>query len=212
MMHRPAEGLDISERHPFGDRKVSEEEFAAWRDEDARAEWVDGEVIVMSPANYEHVTLDGWILSILRIFAEHHDLGEVIGPELQIRLAKQRRRRVPDILFVAKERRQIIHANHVEGAPDLVMEIVSPDSVSRDWREKYQEYDSAGVREYWVLDPMSENGEAYTLSAQNTFQSTDEKDGKVISTVLPGFYLRPEWLWQKPLPKVLDVLRELGVP
>lgn len=210
-MHRPMEDIDLSERHPFGGRKVSEEEFVAWCDEDVKAEWVDGEVIVMSPSSFEHVTLDGWLLSVLRIFAEHHDLGAVAGPELQVRFANQRRRRVPDVLFVAKARRQVVHENHVEGAPDLIMEIVSPDSVSRDWRQKYQEYEAAGVREYWVLDPLSQSGEAYALSAENKYNSIEEHDGKVASTVLPGFYLRPAWLWQEPLPKVLDVLKELGV-
>ncbi|MDE3091156.1 MAG: Uma2 family endonuclease [Chloroflexota bacterium] len=205
---------------PLPRRRMTEDEFVAWCDEDVKAEWVDGEVIVHSPANIKHVRLDKFLLQVLDGFVTPHDLGEVIGPEFQIRLGALRRRRVPDILFVAKERLDILKPNHVEGAPDLVMEIVSPDSLARDWRDKYLEYEAAGVREYWIIEPMAERVEAYTLgfvvSAQPNgedkhYARIDEEDDAIHSTALPGFYLKPAWLWQDPLPKVVEVLRELKV-
>ena len=190
--------------------RMTEDEFVAWCDEDVKAEWVDGEVIVHSPANIKHVRLEKFLLQVVDGFVTHHDLGEVIGPEFQIRLGALRRR-VPDILFVAKERLDIIQSNHIEGAPDLVMEIVSPDSLARDWREKYLEYEAVGVREYWVIEPMAERVEAYALGEDKRYARIEEKDDAVHSLVLPGFYLKPAWLWQDPLPKVVDVLRELQV-
>jgi Uma2 family endonuclease len=129
-----------------------------------------------------------------------------------VRLAKQRRRRVPDLLFVSKERSHLLRPNHLEGAPDLSVEIVSPDSQSRDRRDKFAEYEAAGVREYWIVDPLSRTVEAYALHAAGKFrliEATD--DGRLASAVLPGFYLRPDWLWQEPLPDVIATLRELGV-
>jgi len=133
-------------------RPMTEEEFEAWCDEDVRAEYVDGEVIVHTPASTRHNDVMWFLGTLLNLFASHHDLGRVLGPELQVRL-RPGLRRVPDLFFVAKARADIIHEKHIEGAPDLVIEIVSPDSVVRDWREKYFEYEAAGIREYWVIDP-----------------------------------------------------------
>jgi Uma2 family endonuclease len=202
--------VELSDGKPHPGRRMSEEEFVEWCDDQTRAEWVDGEVIVMAPVSDEQGDLQGWLISLLRFFIEHRDLGVLRGPESQVRLGLQRRRRTPDVLFVAKSRRDIIRRNHVEGAPDLIMEIAAPESLSRDWREKYLEYERAGVREYWVIDPMSKRVEAYTLATQG-YVPTAESDGKIPSIVLPGFYLRPRWLWQESMPKVADALRELGV-
>jgi Uma2 family endonuclease len=191
--------------------RMTEEEFVAWCDEDTKAEWVDGEIIMPPPANLQHVDLAGFLLIVVRLFATHRGLGMAYGPELQVRFSTLRRRRVPDLLFVSAERMNILKTTEVDGAPDLIVEIVSPDSPARDWREKYLEYETAGVREYWVVDPMSRRFEGYVLDAEGRYVRVEEKAGVVFSTVLPGFFLKPAWLWQEPLPNPLEVLRELGV-
>lgn len=202
---------EVNVRQIVGSHAMSEAEFLAWRDEDIRAEWVNGEVIIMSPASTRHVRLVGLLLQVIGIFAKHHQSGEVFGPELQVHFEELRRWRVPDLLFVASERLQIVKPTYVEGAPDLVIEIVSPDSLARDWREKYLEYEAAGVREYWIIDPMSERVEAYTLSERSYSLIQEREDKGLPSTVLPGFYLNPAWLWQDPLPNPLEILKELAV-
>jgi len=192
-------------------RQMTEEEFVTWCDEDTRAEWVDGEVIMPSPASLNHVDLAGFLNFILRGFVTTRGLGVVYGPELQVRFAALRRRRVPDLLFVSTARMNILKTTEVEGAPDLIIEIVSPDSLARDWREKYLEYEATGVQEYWIIDPMAQRVESYTLSTDGRYALSEEKDGAIPSSVLTGFFLRPTWLWQEPLPNPLDILRELGV-
>lgn len=189
------------------DRKLSEEEFLAWCDEDVKAEWVDGQVIMMSPANVQHVNLTSFLISLMRIWVEDRDLGEVFGLELMTRLSP-RSRRVPDLVFVAKDRLQNLRRNHLEGPPDLAIEVVSPDSLVRDWREKYLEYQSAGLREYWVIDPANQRVEAYRL-VDGAYQEIAPDHGYIDSCVLAGFYLRDEWLWRAELPKVRDVLKEI---
>jgi Uma2 family endonuclease len=89
------------------------------------------------------------------------------------------------------------------------MEIVSPDSEARDWRTKYQEYESAAVQEYWVVDPGAEVMEAYRLSSNGMFEQIPEQDDRLTSQIVPGFFMRPDWLWQSPPPPLLGVLREL---
>jgi Uma2 family endonuclease len=154
----------------------------------------------MAPANLEHVDLNGWLLTLLRLFVEQRDAGAVLGPELLVRLTASRR--VPDLFFLKKENLHRLRPTCLDGAPDLAVELISPDSAARDWREKYLEYESIGVGEYWVIDPLGDD---------RRFHLNPAKDDKIASGVLPGFYLRPSWLWQKPLPRVAGVLREMGV-
>ena len=177
-----------------------------------KAEWVDGEVIIMSPSSYRHVELVGWLQTILATYASAHGLGKVVGPEFIVRLGARRRLRVPDLLFITKDRLHLIRTNHLEGAPDLAIEVVSPDSQSRDRRDKYRDYEASGVREYWIIDPINEDLEVHVLEDQGLYRPMRVEAGRVASTVLSGFSLRVEWLWQSPLPNEWQTLRSLGLP
>ena len=202
---------DVPEVKPHPGRRMTEEEFVEWSG-DAWVEWVDGEVIVMSPVNRRrHTQLFGFIHRVLAEYVEQRDLGEVLTEPFQMRLGQQRRRRSPDLMFVGKARKGAVRPTYLEGPADLIIEIVSPESLARDWREKYLDYEAGGVREYWVIDPMSQRAETYALGDNRTFAPVPEVEGKINSAVVPGFYLRPQWLWEESMPKVADALREMGV-
>ncbi|HET6881408.1 MAG TPA: Uma2 family endonuclease [Pirellulales bacterium] len=200
--------FDFASLKPHPGRLLSEDEFLAWCDEDVRAEWVDGEVIVMSPASWVHAKLSRLLIGLLGNFVETKKLGEVVGTEFTVRL-NSNRRRIPDVLFIANDRLPNLQPKHLEGAPNLIIEVVSDDSVDRDWRTKYQEYEASGVDEYWIVDPLDQRLEAYAAGDDKTYQRIVPHAGKVASGVVPGFYLRPEWLWQQPLPTVQELLCEL---
>lgn len=204
---------EIADGKPHPGRRMTEEEFVAWADEDTRAEWVDGEVIVISPTSRKHTRLVGFVFQIMNMFVEEHDLGEVLGGEYTTRISQgaSTRRRLPDVLFVATDRLSFLKKNHLEGAPNLIVEVVSPDSVARDWREKYHEYEQAGVREYWVIDPLAKRVEGYALGADCNYTPIPETEGALHSTLLTGFFLKPAWLFQDPLPKIREVMRDLGL-
>jgi Uma2 family endonuclease len=195
---------------PLPKLEMTEDEFVAWCDSETRAEWVDGKVVVMSPSSVEQDDLTGWLGGILRIFLDHHDLGRVLGPNITARFANQRRRRVPDLLVVLKPRLNLIMKNHIEGAPDFIVEIVAPESQTRDRREKYSEYEKAGVREYWILDPVSQQLEAYVLKRGKYVEIKSEND-VWRSTILNGFYLKSAWLWRALLPTLAAVVKEMGL-
>jgi len=152
--------------------------------------------------------LNGWLVTLISTYVEERDLG-IVHFNMLFRMPG--RRRIPDLFVVKKENLRRLRPTALDGPADLIIEIVSPDSLSRDWREKYLEYESAGVGEYWVIDPQSQLVECYTLGADRHFRPNAAKDDKIVSTVLEGFYLRPSWLWQEPLPRVAGVLREMGV-
>lgn len=190
---------------------MTEEEFVAqYYDEDVKVEFVGGRVIIVPPESRQDETIRWFVGKILSIFAECHNLGEVYGPNFAVRL-RAGLRRVPDLLFVSRERLSLLRKSHLEGPPDLALEIVSPDSAARDWHDKYLEYETAGVQEYWVIDPQVRRVDVYRLNEAGGYEALPLEEGAYRSTVAPGFRLRPDWLWQEPLPNTLDILRELDV-
>ena len=188
---------------------MTEEEFLAWVDEFTDAEWVDGEVIIMSPVGDRHADINRWLTTLLSMYIEEHDLGQIRGDVL-VRMVKPRALRVPDIYFYTTQRASLQGATIFEGPPDIIFEIVSPDSTTRDYRDKVKNYQASGVKEYWIIDPLSKRAEVNEL-VKGTFRSIEEKEGSLHSKVLKGFWLRTDWFWQMPLPKIKDVLRELGM-
>ncbi len=192
-------------------KKMTYEEFLNWCDEDTRAEWVDGEVVMVSPASLPHQEIGWWVGHLLQVFAEERALGKVLGAPFQMRLAELQRGREPDLLFIAKEHLDRLKETYLDGPADLVVEIVSPESGPRDRGEKYYEYEAAGVREYWLIDPDRQQAEFYRLNQEKKRYEliSPDADGVYRSQVVPGFWLKVSWLWQRPLPRVLDVLREL---
>ncbi|MGH9801602.1 MAG: Uma2 family endonuclease, partial [Blastocatellia bacterium] len=97
----------------------------------------------------------------------------------------------------------------LDGPADLSVEIISPESVRRDRKVKFKEYESAGVGEYWLIDPDHKKAEFYQLDASGRYQLAKLKAGVYHSKAVAGFWLRVDWLWQPPT--VLDALRELKV-
>src|SRR5205823_5930416 len=131
-------------------RRMTEQEFVDWCDAETWAEWVNGRVLFMSPVSFEHARIAEFLRRLVGDFVDDHDVGIVVSEPFQIRFADLRRRRSPDIIFISKNRIPEPHETHFEGAPDLIIEVVSWDSQNRDRREKFIEYESAGVREYWI--------------------------------------------------------------
>lgn len=148
--HKDSPDLVASLSLPVGaEHGMTEEGFVscAFQQETA-VEWVDGELILMSPITVQHDELCNWLSRLLAIYAEDHDLGTVHGPEVQVRFATIPSRRQPDVVFLSKTNRHRLCEKYIEGPPDLIVEIVSPDSIDRDWHDKFKEYELAGVGEY----------------------------------------------------------------
>ena len=192
---------------------VSADEYMDWvLRTGANAEWVEGEIIMMAPSGPEQQDLNWWLCTLVRHYVDYKDLGIVLMDTFTRLTVPRQQVRAPDVLFVQKSRANIVVGNKaIGGAPDLIMEVVSHDSQARDWREKYHDYEAAGVREYWIIDPATQARETYALSAQGRYQRLAEQDGRLVSTVIPGWFLRPEWMWRDPRPSVLQLLPELGI-
>ena len=203
----PKQGVVTTRREP-PHAKLSYEEFLAWADEDTLAEWVDGEISMASPASKVHQDIAGLLHSVLRAFIEQHNLGLVLSAPFQMKLEHGRE---PDLLFIAAEHLGRLKQTYLDGPADLVVEIVAPESAARDRGDKYYEYEAGGVPEYWLIDPQRQRAEFYCLQDDLYRLVQPDAEGVYRSAVVPGLWLRVAWLWQEPLPPVLDVLRELGV-
>jgi Uma2 family endonuclease len=189
--------------------KMSYEEFLAWADEDTWAEWVNGEVVVLTPASKRHQDLTSFLASLLRVFVEVHQLGMVLFAPFQMKIGPDLPGREPDILFIAREHLDRLQNAFLDGPADLVVEVISRDSRARDRGEKFYEYEQGGVREYWLLDYLRRQAEFYQLGSDGIYHvAPADADGVYRSAVLEGLWLREEWLWQEPLPTLLSVLRE----
>lgn len=191
--------------------KMTYEEFLAWYD-GRHAEWVDGEVILMSPVSTQHQLLVGFLAALIQLWVEDQQLGQVLTAPFQMKLALRPSGREPDILFIARERAALLTDRYLDGGADLAIEVISPDSRTRDRRDKYHEYEQAGVREYWVLDPSRSQAEFFRLNSHGVYERMlVDADGIFRSHVLAGLWLKIDWLWQEPLPPLMSVLKEWGL-
>lgn len=191
---------------------VSFEEFMDWIDEDTRAEWVDGAIIMASPASDNHQDIVDFLVAVIRPYVRHQQLGWIRSGPFVMRTIVRPSGREPDILFVVNERMDLVRKTYLDGPADLAVEIISPESIGRDRGDKFVEYEAAGVREYWLIDPLRDQLEFYQLGADERYRLVPiGADGIYRSIVLPGFWLRTDWLLQRPLPDEIDVLKELGL-
>jgi len=188
------------------------EEFLQWADEGTMAEWVDGEVIVMTPASMRHQDLAVFVVALLRLFVEQRQAGKVLCAPFQMKTGEDLAGREPDAVFVSREHLDRLGDTYLNGPADLAVEIISQESRSRDRRDKFREYEQGGVREYWLIDPIREQAEFYCLDENGTYRlAAIDEEGIFRSVVLAGLWLKVHWLWQDPLPPLMSMLREWGL-
>ena len=199
-------------RPPPAEAKLSPwEQFDALPD-DTKAELIDGELVYAMPVNERHNAVQLFIQTVLALYVVKQGLGRVFADQFEMRLGAQRF--VPDASFVRTEHLDRVLPTRIEGPADLVVEVLSPDSVARDRGVKLRDYAMAGVQEYWLLDPEAERIEVYGRQPDGAFVPlAPDRAGAIASQVVPGLRLRPEWLWPgggRP-PDVLAALRAHGI-
>ena len=194
--------------------RMTYEEYLQWANEDVHAEWVNGEVIVQMPPKNLHQIVAEFLQFIMRGFIRKHELGFLRGAPFEVKLWEGGPSREPDLFFLAKDHLDRLTPERVVGAPDLIVEVVSDDSVHRDRVDKFDQYETAGVPEYWIIDnrPNQHRAWFYRLDSSGQYQQVAVgTDGIYRSTVLPGFWLRLAWLWEES-PNELNALAEIIGP
>jgi Uma2 family endonuclease len=184
------------------------DEFCIVVPDGQKADLIDGVIYMASPDNTDAGELNVWLSWLMSGFAEERDLGKVYTSRIAFRLGK-RQSPEPDIAFLRKDQLHRVQRNHIEGPPDLAVEIVSPDSIERDYKKKFAQYRKGKVAEYWIVDELQKKLTVYVLTAQGRYRRLRPRKGVIYSQALPGFRLKPQWLWQKPLPRKTAVLAEI---
>ena len=197
-------------RRPPPPTPITFEEFLAWCDGETRAEWVDGEVVLLSPNSRTHQWTLDFLNDLVKTHVRTHRLGSVLFAPFLMRLPSRPSGREPDLLFVANAHADRLRETYLDGPADLVVEIVSPESDERDRGTKFVEYEAAGIPEYWLVDALREEAWFYQLGEDGRYHlGPIDPDGFYHSAVLPGFRLRVAWLWQRALPTLDEVARQI---
>jgi Uma2 family endonuclease len=168
--------------------RLTYDDFMGFPDDGRRHELIDGEHVVTPAPVRRHQQLSGRLFLALGNHLQLHPVGEVYAAPLDVMLSEHDVVE-PDLLFVSNERRDLLE-DRVHGAPDLVVEILSPSSRRTDEVTKRHLYDRFGVREYWVVDPDIDVVKVYRRGDDGAFVRAAElsrEDGGVLETpLLPG--------------------------
>ena len=160
-------------------------------DDGRRYEIIEGVLYVANAPSFDHQYAVTKVSSRLEQHVAEYDLGYVLSAPFEIHLSKRSRPVQPDVFFVASERWPAAAGSQIfEGAPDLIVEVLSPSSYRRDTNIKFTAYEAAGVREYWIVNTNARLVQLYTLSSgEYALLGEFVGDEAVESRVLPGLEL-----------------------
>ncbi|MFC5605000.1 Uma2 family endonuclease [Sporosarcina koreensis] len=161
---------------PKGKKTYSYADYLEW-DNDFNSEAIDGEIISMSPSpTPKHQDILGELFAELKMFLRGKDCSAFSAPmDVCLFASKESAPDTildwvqPDILVVCDSDK--IGDKNICGAPDLIVEVLSPSTARNDRLVKYNNYERAGVKEYWIVDPYNMTVEVYSLEGASFVQS-----------------------------------------
>ncbi|HEY7031737.1 MAG TPA: Uma2 family endonuclease [Thermomicrobiales bacterium] len=192
--------------------RMTYEEFLAWVPDGKQAEWVDGEVTILT-VNERHDAFSLLLIGLLSTYVRVFDLGRVLHAPFQMRLRFRPSGREPDVLFLRKEHLDRITWLWIEGPADFVIELLSAQTARTDLIVKLREYEQAGVIEYVLIETRDgrDGITMYRLGADGRYAAVEPDDaGRLHSQMIPGFWFDPRWFQQDPLPTPEDLMFEIA--
>ena len=177
-------------------------------------EWVRGYVIEMSPVALRHERIVDYLRMLLNAWLARKTVpgrtpvGVLVGMPFVMRTDVAPSGRLPDLQLVLETNPGDLTETVMLGPADLCVEVVSPESVTRDYREKLAEYEQAGVREYWLIDPFRTQAPFHRLSDDGAYARHEpDGNGTYTTPLLPGLVLSVPVLWVTPLPGFFAIAR-----
>lgn len=185
----------------------SEEDFYRLANEDSDWEYLDGRIVMHSPASDRHENIFSFLITLLRAFLDEKRTGLVRGSRYPMRLDASWSPE-PDILVVRENRRHLMTPQRLEGPADWVIEIASESDPGLDYREKLPRYRQAGIEEIWLINFFKNEVLVETKTAGG-YNAKRLSSGRLASSVIPGFESEVSWLWQAELPPTLQCLKKM---
>jgi Uma2 family endonuclease len=172
--------------------KLTYDDFALFPEDGKRHELIDGEHHVTPSPNLRHQVISRNIFQALAAIAHQQQLGQVFYAPLDVVLTPYDVVE-PDLMYVSAGRSEILTRANVQGAPDLVAEILSPSTRRQDELLKRDLYERGGVSEYWIVDPDAETVKVLRRGDGPSFRRPlllTRRDGDALTTpLLPGLEL-----------------------
>jgi len=170
-------------------RKLTYEDYVLFPEDGQRHEILDGEHYVVPAPTFDHQGILGNLFAPLALFVRQHRLGFVRFAPVDV-LLSQHDIVQPDLLFISNQRAGIVRGANVQGAPDLVGEVLSDSTRLRDETMKRYLYDRFGVLEYWLVDPQPRTVKVFRRSGAG-FLPPEEfsavAGARLTTPLLPGF-------------------------
>jgi Uma2 family endonuclease len=173
-------------------RKLTYDDYVLIPEDGQRHEILDGEhYVTPAPTTWHQITLSALHL-LVGVFVRQHSLGLVLVAPVDV-LFSEHDVAQPDLVFISNERAGILTKPNIQGAPDLVVEILSPSTRRKDEDVKGPLYEHFGVREYWMVDPEVRRVSVFRHNGSgfNPAVELSAEDGDVLATpLLPGLEIR----------------------
>ncbi len=154
--------------------------------EQMKAEFINGQVVMHSPAKLQHTNTAKYLLKLVDTYVERHQLGWVGGEKVLVCLTRNDYE--PDVVFFTAEKAaQFTRRQMKFPAPDFVAEVLSESTEHTDRTTKFEDYAAHGVREYWIIDPETERVEQYELAGEQYQLRVKADSGELRSLTVSGF-------------------------
>jgi Uma2 family endonuclease len=176
--------------------------------EQYKAHLFGGLIVMESPAAARHEELQNFLAILVGTFVSERQLGRVFGSRMTFKLSGHDGVE-PDLSFVSSEHLDRIKKVHVDGPPDLAVEIVSPGTRKLDYEAKRPAYERAGTPELWIVDYLKQRADFFCLENRHFVTAELDKGRYFASRALRGFRLDVRWLWSDPLPRPQPILTKL---
>ncbi|MDA8335881.1 MAG: Uma2 family endonuclease [Peptococcaceae bacterium] len=165
--------------------------------EGALYQLIGGELVLSPSPESKHQRIRRKLGVAVANFADEHYLDEVYFAPMDVYFNDEETYQ-PDIFFVPWNREKIVEKGRINGAPDLVVEVLSPSTARDDLTTKFKTYERYGVREYWVIDPDDEGVGIYLGDkGRLTLHQQVQGQGLLKSKVLSGFTVEAEYLFRR---------------
>ena len=177
-------------------KRLTYEDYLKGPEIKQRYDIIDGEMIMAPSPNLQHQQILGQLHFLVRQFLAEHNIGQVLFAPLDVVVQREPLRiRQPDLLFVSNERANILD-QIVKGAPDLVVEVLSPGNTRGEMESKLADYAGLGVRECWLVSPEAMTVEVLKLDKESWQRASLGGVGDHISSdVLEGLELEVSQLF-----------------